>query len=261
VDALYEALESHMMNPQMMTKPFDITIVPDAHTYATELRTREAAAAAEALAAKAAVEPVKTAAPTGVSTPAVLEGPRPEFSSAVAAIMDPASLGKLQHVCKPQMLTEAEAEYTVQLIKHVFGHHTVFEFYVTNTVEAVELANVQIKLGNVDPSVWTEVGSVPISSIAFGQGKSAFTILSRHKATPTATFPASLHFTQREDGDPVGFPDDFSIEHIKVQVADYVSPRPLAAGQFPRAWDSLGTFEVVQKNALNYIGQRNKNMH
>jgi coatomer protein complex subunit gamma len=254
VDALYDALEQHMLDPNTVAKPFDINNVPDHETYTAELRAREVAAAAAAhvaAAKEAALNVGPSSAPSGL-TEAVLEGPRPEFSASVGAIIDVQSLGKLQHVCKPQMLTEPEAEYTVQVVKHVFARHTVFEFFVSNTVDGISLSNVQIKLGNVDSSSWAEIGSVPISSVAFGEGKSAFTVLQRLKATPVGAFSASLHFVQHEDGDPSGFPDDFPIDHVRVQVSDYIYPRPLPAGQFQRAWDSLGNYEKVQKYALNY---------
>ena len=261
VDALYEALEQHMLDPNSVVKPFDVSSVPDRETYSAELRSREAAAAAAAQAASAkeaaSRAPVVTAggavssASSGL-TEAVLEGPRPEFNAAVGAIINIESLGKLQHMCKPQMLTEPEAEYTVRVVKHVFLKHTVFEFYVTNTVDGVTLANVHVRLGNVDPSSWTENGSVPINAIAFGEGKSAFTVLERSKPTPVGTFSASLHFVQHEDGDTQGFPDDFPIDHVRVQISDYINPRPLPVGQFPKAWDSLTNFEKVQKYALNY---------
>ena len=255
VDALYEALEQHVMDPSTVAKPFDIRSVPDESTYTSELRSREAAAAAAAAAARDQVarpSAASVSASTSSGMPPAAEGVRPDFTAAVQAVMDPAALGPLQHVCKPQALTEAEAEYTVQAVKYVYNEYTVFEFYVTNTVEGVVLANVQVKLGNVDPSLWKEIGSVPISTVEFGQGKSAFTILARRPGTPTGTFPASLHFMQREDGDPVGFPDDFPIEHVKVQMGDYLHPRPLPVGQFPRAWDSLAAAERVQKYALGY---------
>jgi coatomer protein complex subunit gamma len=163
-------------------------------------------------------------------------------------------LGELQHVSKPQLLTEAEAEYTVQVMKHVFSRVTVFEFLVSNTVDGVVLANVQVKLRNVDASGWNELGSVPVNSIAFGEGKSAFTIFERRSAYPTGTFQASLHFMQREDGDPVGFPDNFPVDHVKILMSDYISPRPLPVGQFPNAWETLGQrgAERVQKYGLNY---------
>jgi coatomer protein complex subunit gamma len=150
------------------------------------------------------------------------------------------------------MLTEAEAEYTVQVLKHVFPQHTVFEFFVRNTVENVELEHIHIRLGNVDPSSWKEVGSVPINSLSYGEGKSAFTVLTRQKASPVGTFSASLHFIQHEDGDMVGFPDDFPIENVRVVIGDYIGARSLPLGQFPRAWETLAINEKVQKYALTH---------
>ena len=253
VDALYEALEQHVTDPETLSKPFDMASVPDECSYQASLRVREAAAASAAVAAAAQSKSAAASASTA-SAPQVNYTARPEFTAAIQAIMDPVQLGALQHTSRPQLLTEAEAEYTVQVIKHVFVKFTVFEFVISNTVEDVILANVQVKLGNVDTGTWKEEGSVPINTIAFGEEKSAFTVFARRTAFPTGTFTASLHFTQREDGDPVGFPDDFPIDHMKILMSDYVAPRPLPVGQFPSAWEALGDAgtERIQKYALNY---------
>ena len=264
IDGLYEALEQHMVDPGKIAKRFEISSVPDERTYQAELRAREAAALAEAAAAAAAAagsaattamsEAHKHAAGGPSSTTVESGATRGDFLAAVASIIDPAVLGEVQHVCKPQSLTEAEAEYTVQVIKHVFGEFTVLEFYVRNTIEGVILANVHVKLANVDPIIWKEVGSTPISILGFGEGKSAYTVLARRKQVATGNFPATLHFNQREDGDPVGFPDDFPIEPVKVGMGDYINGRQLPTGQFPRAWDAIGGngIERVQKYALSY---------
>jgi len=265
IDALYEALEQHVMDPSKMTKHFDMSTVPDERTYNAELRAREAAAVAAASAAAAAASTVHAAMSDAQRGPASIASmssgsyteqgqPKAEFLSAVSAIIQPSILGKLQHVCRPLALTEAEAEYTVQAIKHVFGEYTVIEFYITNTIEGVSLANVHVKLGNVDPSMWKEIGSIPISTINFNEGRSAYTVLSRRVPTGTSTFSASLHFMQREDGDPVGFPDDFPIEPVRIGMSDYITGRGLPSGNFPRVWEALGGngVEKVQKYALSY---------
>lgn len=257
IDALYEALEGHLLDPSKLTKAFDLTTVPTEEAYQANLRAREVAAAAAAAAAAAKESASKAPAVTASSmssglSEAVLEGPRADFVTGVGAVIDINVLGKVQHICKAHMLTEAEAEYTVQVLKHVFPQHTVFEFFVRNTVDNVELRNIQIRLGNVDPSSWREVGSVPINSLSYGEGKSAFTVLARQKATPVGTFSASLHFAQHEDGDEVGFPDDFPIENVRVAMGDYIGARALPLGQFPRAWETLSMNERVQKYALTY---------
>lgn len=251
VDALYEALEQHVTDPSTSSQPFDILSVPDDSAYRIVLREREASAAALSVAITASVP----ANPTPASSTSFGSiAPRPDLHATLRAIIDPDVLGPVQHISRPQYLTEAEAEYTVQIIKHVFKIFTVFEFVVSNTVEGVVLANVQVNLGNVDSSLWKEEGSLPITTVAYGEESSAFTVLARKSLFPTGTFSASLHFLQREDGDPVGFPDDFPIDHVKILMSDFISPRPLPVGQFTHAWEALGSkgVERVQKYALNY---------
>ena len=263
VDGLFEALEQHMMDPAKISKRFDISSVPDERTYQAELRAREAAALAEAAASAAAAGSAATTAlsdahkhATGAQSSGLGESgaSKGDLMVAVSSILDPSTLGEVQHTCKAHSLTEAEAEYTVQVIKHLFGEYTVLEFYVRNTIDGVVLANVHIKLANVDPAVWKEIGSIPISSLRFGEGKSAYTVLARKRQVATASFPASLHFLQREDGDPAGFPDDFPIEPVKIGMGDYINGRELPTGQFPRAWETIGGngVERVQKYALSY---------
>ncbi len=259
LDALCEALEAHMSDPSSANQVFDVSRVPDERTYVAGLRAREA----EALAAAAAADQAKAnqsrggphvsaGASKASSEQRVQAEPSSDFLAAIAKIIDPVHLGAIQHICKPQLLTEVEAEYTVQAIKHVFAKHTVIEFLVSNTVENVVLGNVQVKLSNVDPSMFAEVGSIPAPLVGFGEGKSAFTVLKRNQTAPVGTFPASLFFTQREDGDPVGFPDDFPIEPVRITKGDYLVGRDLPAGQFPRAWEALSAIERVQKYALPY---------
>jgi coatomer protein complex subunit gamma len=254
IDALFESLQDYMNDPVKVSHTFDIKSVPDEIAYREELRTREAAAAAASAAREAATKaPAVTGGvsmSSGISE-AALEGARPEFLVGVGAIINVELLGHVQHICKPVMLTEPEAEYTVEVVKHVYLHHTVMEFFIRNTVENVVLRNVLVKLGNVDPASWGEIGSVPIQSLSFNEGKSAVTVLARNGPTPIGTFPATLHFIQHEDGDQVGFPDDFAIDSVKISIADYIGARPLPLGQFPRAWESLA-FEKIQKYSLNY---------
>lgn len=45
-----------------------------------------------------------------------------------------AHLGKVFRTLPPVALTEPETEYVVQVVKHVFDRHVVFQFNCTNTV-------------------------------------------------------------------------------------------------------------------------------
>merc|ERR1711920_657076 len=81
-------------------------------------------------------------------------------------------MGPLQHSCKPKYLTESEAEYTVQVIKHMFKDYVVLEMYVNNTVPGVTLENVEARLSGVSGD-WMEAGASAISKLENGQQASA----------------------------------------------------------------------------------------
>ena len=78
---------------------------------------------AASLKAKAALEPPPRPKP-GQPKAAAPEAPEPKASasselSKVLTELGATDLGSLQHSCRPKPLTESEAEYTVQVIKHM----------------------------------------------------------------------------------------------------------------------------------------------
>merc|ERR1719198_749977 len=85
-------------------------------------------------------------------------------------------IGPLQHTCSPKPLTENEAEYTVQVIKHMFKQHVVLEMYVSNTVQGVTLENIEVRLTGVEPS-WVEIGASAITKLEYNQQASAHVVL------------------------------------------------------------------------------------
>eukprot|EP00747_Dinoflagellata_sp_TGD_P221221 gnl/TRDRNA2_/TRDRNA2_93086_c2_seq1.p1 gnl/TRDRNA2_/TRDRNA2_93086_c2~~gnl/TRDRNA2_/TRDRNA2_93086_c2_seq1.p1 ORF type:complete len:165 (+),score=37.00 gnl/TRDRNA2_/TRDRNA2_93086_c2_seq1:40-495(+) len=67
---------------------------------------------------------------------------------------------------------------------------------------------------------------------------------------------AALHFINKEEGDDIGYPDDYSIENLTITVGDYMHPRPLQQGQFKSVWEQLASppqgSEATQKLSLNF---------
>ena len=51
----------------------------------------------------------------------------------------------------PVELTEAETEYAVNVVKHIFDHHVVFQYNCTNTIPEQLLENVWTMLLLVFP--------------------------------------------------------------------------------------------------------------
>jgi len=180
-----------------------------------------------------------------------------QLLAAIGEIVPVEELGPLQHSCSPAYITESEAEYTVQLTKHMFRQHIVLDVYVSNTVSGVALENIEVRLTGVEGS-WTEVGSSMINRLEFDQQASALVILRKtgddEFAASFGNFGAALHFLVKEEEDDIGYEDDYPVEAVTIGVGDYMNPRGLPQGQFKSVFDSLLAqgAESMQKMSLNY---------
>ena len=233
IDALYDALEGHL----------DSEVVFDCSTLPSE---------AEYVKAKIAQAPVIIAEESVSQTkPVIVESAN--VVSALASVIPAETLGELQHSGRPVALTEAEAEYTVHLVKHIFKEHVVLEFQVSNTVEGVSLDNLIVKLGGVDPQLWFEVSALGIPSLAAHSSGVAYIILQRRNPVTVGNFQATLKFFLREGSR--GYSDEYPVDAAVISISDYFYPRMLSPGNFNSTWDSLEASaapESVQKYSLNF---------
>jgi len=173
-------------------------------------------------------------------------------------IVGEGELGPLQHSCKPKPLTESEAEYMVQVIKHMFKDHLVLEMNVSNTVSGITLENIQVTLTGMEPN-WSEIGASAISKLEYGQSASAHAVLMKTGGEDTAgaltgSIQASLKFIVKEEGDDLGYDDDYPVEAVNITTGDYMFPRALQQGQFKSVWEQLLAqgVEATQKLSLNF---------
>merc|ERR1712232_549052 len=182
-----------------------------------------------------------------------------ELLKTLGEIVPAAELGPLQHSCRPKSLTENEAEYTAQCIKHMFKDFVCLEFYVSNTVPGITLEAIEARLSGVT-GVWQEAGAAAISKLENGQHGSGNVVLRKLGATEenagalTGKFGCSLHFTCKEEGDDLGYEDDYPVEDVKITIGDYMYPKVLPQGQFKSVWEQLGTQgqEAQTKLSLNF---------
>lgn len=169
---------------------------------------------------------------------------------------DSQSIGQLQHSCRPKPLTESEAEYTVQVIKHMFRDHVVLELYVSNTVQGITLQSVEVQLTGIEPT-WTELGAAAIDKLEYGQQASAYVVLQNMQRgevdTATGSLGAKLKFTVLEEGDDMGYEDVYPVENVTISSGDYMFPRALAPNQFKSVWEQLAAQgeEVTEKVGLS----------
>jgi len=255
VDALYDGLVAHIDTGAGDT-PFNLSNLPSADAYKAMQQTQVAmqqdtkkkpGAGPGAAPGQAAKEEAEKRANAGV-----------ELLRILGDIVPGQELGPLQHTCKPKALTESEAEYHVQVIKHMFRQHLVLEIYVSNTVQGVVLENIETKLKGLEPN-WAMVGGSAIGKLEYDQQASAYVVLAKRGGEESAgvmagSFGASLRFIIKEDGDDLGYDDDYPVENIIVNTGDYMYPRALPQGQFKSVWEQMAAqgAESTQKLVLNF---------
>ncbi|OWK06549.1 COPG2, partial [Cervus elaphus hippelaphus] len=97
------------------------------------------------------------------------------FQEQLAAIPEFMNLGPLFKSSEPVQLTEAETEYFVRCVKHMFTNHIVFQFDCTNTLNDQLLEKVTVR---VEPSEAHEVlCCVPAPSLPYNQPGVCYTLV------------------------------------------------------------------------------------
>ncbi|KAK7814085.1 hypothetical protein U0070_020944, partial [Myodes glareolus] len=106
------------------------------------------------------------------------------FQEQLAAIPEFMSLGPLFKSSEPVQLTEAETEYFVRCIKHVFTDHIVFQFDCTNTLNDQLLEKVTVQM---EPSDSYEVlCCIPAPSLTYNQPGICYTLVRLPDEDPIA---------------------------------------------------------------------------
>ncbi|KAJ2773551.1 coatomer subunit gamma [Coemansia nantahalensis] len=222
--------------------------------------SKQAAAAAGADAAAAPGTPT-TAGTAGGFVDAFER--QAQYAEKLNAIPELAAFGAqpLVSSCAAADLTEAETEYVVRCIKHIYAGHVVFQFDVTNTIPEQIMEQVEVAMEPEDDSAaeLQPVVVVPIPELRCNEPGSAYVAFERPDATefPTATFGCTLKFVVKEidpaTGEPMegddGFEDEYSLEAADLGAGDY-----MLATYIPDShalWEALGAdSEAVEVFAL-----------
>lgn len=166
------------------------------------------------------------------------------YTELLASIPDIDSLGKLFKSCKPVEVTESETEYVVNVVKHIYPQHVLFQFNITNNMEDQLLSNVSVEC-ELDED-WMEEMIVPETSIAFSHVGQSFVCLSRPMDSYcTGSVGTTLKFGYQEvdDGEAGGpvYDDTYQLEEMEVVEADMMMPdSSLSLVEFRRRWEGFG---------------------
>jgi len=253
MDALYDGLLDHISS-ESKDAAFELDSLPSEEAYQAQAR-------AQASLNEPANKKKQGAAagPTPASTPAETAKQAAEAKAVTNEALNKvveelgADCGPLQHSCKPAYLTEAEAEYTVQVIKHMFKQHIVLEMSVANTVQGVTLENIEVKLTGIEPK-FAKLGDTSIVKLEYSQQASAYIVLAKKSQEFSASFACSLKYIVKEDGDDVGYEDDCPVDNATLALGDFMCPRGLPQGQHKSVWEQLGSSgtECQKDMSLNF---------
>uniref|UniRef100_A0A8D2PKL4 Coatomer subunit gamma n=1 Tax=Zosterops lateralis melanops TaxID=1220523 RepID=A0A8D2PKL4_ZOSLA len=182
-----------------------------------------------------------------------------EAQEQLAAIPEFKGLGPLFKSSEPVQLTEAETEYFVRCIKHVFPNHIVFQFDCTNTLNDQLLERVTVQMEPSDG--YDVICCIPAPSLPYNQPGMCYTLVRIPQDDPTAvtcTFSCTMKFTVR-DCDPStgvpeedGYEDEYVLEDLEVTVSDHL--QKVLKPNFAAAWEEVGDdFEKEETFALSSI--------
>lgn len=194
-------------------------------------------------------------------------------ASAVFSVPAFAAYGPVVRSSAPVLLTEAETEYRVSVVKHVFASHVVLQFDVSNTVDGQVMCDVrmELQLEEGDEAQWSVESVLPCKTIGMNQEGSTFVSLAFQPSEPAepaeadevevpeASFSAVMKFVvkdvEEEELDALdaieGFDEEYEIESFRVEFADFVA-RPLIS-DFRGQWEALkAASEAEDQVALSF---------
>ncbi|KAG0616027.1 hypothetical protein M758_5G084800 [Ceratodon purpureus] len=234
-DVPLENLEASLQSYEPSERPFDLAAVPRDLKPQVQVE-KKAPTNREKKAAKDAS--LKAGVDGGASN--TFEA----YEKLLNAIPQFAGFGKLFKSSAVVELTEAETEYAVNVVKHVYPGHVVFQFNCTNTIAEQLLENVNVIMEIVEGEDFTQIATKPIASMPCGVPGQAFVAFEKPDGVcSTGKFSNTLRFIVKEvdpssgEADDEGYEDEYQLEELEVTAADYILQTPIS--NFRNAWESL----------------------
>ncbi|KAH6651775.1 adaptin N terminal region-domain-containing protein [Truncatella angustata] len=208
--------------------------------------------------------PTKTPT-TGAEAQASAAAAQQKHSQELLAIPELKEFGAVLKSSPVVELTEAETEYVVSVVKHLFKEHVVLQFEVKNTLPATVLENVSVVATPSDEEELEEVFILQAEKLPTdepGKVYVAFQKVNGEGSMPTSTFSNILKFTSKEidpstnEAEDTGYDDEYEIGEFDLAGSDYVIPA--FAGNFAHIWEQVGASgeeaeETLQLSGINSI--------
>ncbi|CAL4938408.1 unnamed protein product [Urochloa decumbens] len=219
-------LEASLRTYEPSEKPFDISSVS---REVRSLPLQEKKAPGKKAPAAAAPAPV-----SAVDAYHKMLSSIPEFSG----------FGKLFKSSEPVELTEAETEYAVNVVKHIYDSYVVVQYNCTNTIEEQLLEDVTVCVDASDAEEFSEICSKPLASLPYNSAGQIFVAFEKPERVPAiGKFLNLLKFTVKEvdtstgEADEDGVEDEYQLEDFEIVAADYMLR--VAVSNFRNAWENM----------------------
>ncbi|XP_027112276.1 coatomer subunit gamma isoform X2 [Coffea arabica] len=145
--------------------------------------------------------------PTGLSAPPSAPASAADaYEKLLLSIPEFASFGKLFKSSAPVELTEAETEYAVNVVKHIFDNHVVLQYNCTNTIPEQLLENVIVVVDASDAEEFAEIASKPLRSLPYDSPGQIFVAFEKPGGVPAVgKFSNVLRFIVKESTEEGSF--------------------------------------------------------
>lgn len=152
-------------------------------------------------------------------------------------------MGSIFKSSEPVELTEAETEYRIRCVKHVFANHLILQFECVNTLSDQILERVRIRLET--PPGFNVINEMPCDRLPYDKPGNVFCILEYPSSIieTLGTFGATLEFLVR-DCDPntgipesgEGYADTYPLEEFEFGCAEQLRTRA-ASDDWEGTWE------------------------
>ncbi|KAJ3694680.1 hypothetical protein LUZ60_000057 [Juncus effusus] len=184
----------------------------------------------------------KQAGPAGPTGPVV--SAVDAYEKLLSSVPEFASFGKLFKSSAPVELTEAETEYAVNVVKHIYDSHVVLQFNCTNTIAEQLLENVTVFVDGSEAEEFGEVFTKPLRSLPYDTPGQTFVAFEKPEGVPAVgKFSNILKFIVKEvdpssgEVEDEGVEDEYQLEDLEINYADYMLRVPVS--NFRNAWESM----------------------
>lgn len=227
--------------------PFDISKIPvvTREQADAEDRTKKLTATTPSLKPPKA-GPTKTA-PSAAEAAASATAAAQKYAQELMQIPEMKEFGAVLKSSPLVELTEAETEYAVGVIKHIFKEHIVLQYEIKNTIPGQILENVSVVATPSEEEELEEVFIVQAEKLETdvpGKVYVAFRKVSGEGSLPVSTFSNVLKFTTKEidpttnEPEETGYDDEYEVADFDLTGSDYVIPA--FASNFAHVWEQVG---------------------